>query len=261
MDRSCYFSCEFFSAYKWFFKWTLQKFERSETGDPLSPYLFLLIAGSLNFILVKTEQVGWLNGFEIIPGGSKITHLQFANDTLVFLKHDQHSIDHLRNILIWFEIISGLKVNFHKTSLMPVGEVPNLVSLAGSMGCTTQNLPTTYLGLPLGEPYRSNIKWNKLIERFEAWLPAWISKSLSRGGKLTLLISVLSAIPIYFFSIFVAPMYVIKKMEQFMRNFLWDDGDDKKYHLVAWDQVETPKKLGGLGIKNLHLMNVALIMK
>ncbi|XP_026437186.1 uncharacterized protein LOC113335301 [Papaver somniferum] len=238
------------------------EFKGAEAGGSPIPFLFLLTAESLNLMFVKAEMVGWLNGFEIIPGCQKITHLQFADDTPVFLKNDQQSIVHLRNILIWFEIISGLKVNFHKTALMPVGEVLNLDSLAASMGCRTQNLPTSYLGLPLGEPYRSNIKWIKIIEIFEARLSAWKSKSLSKGGKLTLIISELSSLPIYFFSIFAAPMNIIKNLERIIHNFLWDGGpDDKKYHPVDWEHLVKPKSLGGLGIKQLHFMNIALLMK
>ncbi|XP_026444644.1 uncharacterized protein LOC113344996 [Papaver somniferum] len=78
-------------------------------GSSNGRFLFLIIAESLNLKFEKAAQIGWLQGSEITPGGSKITHLQFADDTLVFITNDQHCISHLRNILIWFEAISGLK--------------------------------------------------------------------------------------------------------------------------------------------------------
>lgn len=80
-------------------------------GDPLSPYLFLLVVESLNLILQKACQVGWLRGFEVTPGGSPVNHLRFADDTLVFVQAESSQVKHLRNILLWFEIISGLKVH------------------------------------------------------------------------------------------------------------------------------------------------------
>lgn len=213
-------------------------------------------------MFAKAGQLEWIQGFDITPGGSKITHFQFADDTLVFIKNETHSISHLRNILIWFEVISGLKINFHKISLMAVGNVHNLDYLATTMGCKTMVLPSTYLGLPLGESYRSSNKWDSFTEKFEARLLSWIAKSLSHGGKLTLILSVLVSTPIYIFSLFLAPINLIKKLERIMRNFLWDDGEDnKKYHLVDWSRVMKSKEEGGLGIKDLHLMNIALLMK
>lgn len=231
-------------------------------GDPLSPFLFLIVAESLNLMFTKAAELQWIQGFDSSPGGSKITHLLFGDDTLIFLKNDHRSIAHLRNILIWFEVISEVKINFHKTFLMDVGNVQNLDSLATTLGCKTMVLPSTYLGLPLGEAYRSNNKWDRIIERFEDILPSWMAINLSLGGKLTLILYVLMSLPIYLFSLFFAPINVIKKLEIIIRNFLWDGGvDRKKYHHVAWDIVLKPKNLGGLGVKDLHLMNIALLMK
>ncbi|KAJ0453680.1 hypothetical protein HanIR_Chr15g0731921 [Helianthus annuus] len=75
------------------------------------------------------------------------------------------------------------------------------------------------------------------------------------------------SLPIYFFSIFKVPVKVVEKLESLMKNFLWGGGgggaseEIKKMHWVAWDIVTLPKKLGGLGIWKLSLVNKALLAK
>lgn len=72
----------------------------------------------------------------------------------------------------------------------------------------------------------------------------------------------LKALPVYFMSLFVAPVSVIKKLERVFRNFLWDDKDNNhKTHEVKWDVANLTKDQGGLGVKQLRSLNIALIMK
>ncbi|RVX20582.1 putative ribonuclease H protein [Vitis vinifera] len=67
---------------------------------------------------------------------------------------------------MWFEVISGLKVNLSKTEAIPVGEGFPMETLASVLGCKIGSLPTSYLGLPLGAPYKSTRVWDVVEERF-----------------------------------------------------------------------------------------------
>ncbi|KAL5545313.1 hypothetical protein UlMin_009097 [Ulmus minor] len=85
---------------------------------------------------------------------------------------------------------------------------------------------------------------------------------MSKGGRLTLIQSVLSSIPIYYMSLFKMPRVVAASLEKMMREFLWDrDSTGKGRSLVRWKTVCKPKELGGLGIGNLILRNKALLDK
>ena len=85
---------------------------------------------------------------------------------------------------------------------------------------------------------------------------------LSKGGRLTLIKSVLSSIPTYYLSLFPLPASVAHKMEVLQRNFLWGSfGSDFKFHLVRWNMVKQPFSIGGLGVKDLRLFNEALLGK
>jgi len=79
---------------------------------------------------------------------------------------------------------------------------------------------------------------------------------------LTLINSVLNALPTYMMSLIPIPVGVIKKLDRIRRNFLWQGNSEKKrFHLVKWESVVTGKKNDGLGIKNLIFQSEALRMK
>ena len=79
-----------------------------------------------------------------------ISHLLFADDTLVFCSNSKDQMVCLILILLYFESLSGLKVNLDKSAILPEGDVQNIEQLACELGCKAGTLPSTYLGLPLG---------------------------------------------------------------------------------------------------------------
>ncbi|MFS8029189.1 putative reverse transcriptase zinc-binding domain-containing protein [Helianthus anomalus] len=82
------------------------------------------------------------------------------------------------------------------------------------------------------------------------------------GGRLTLIKSVLASLPVYYLSLYKAPVKVTKQIEKMMRNFLWaGSNNDKKMSWVAWKIVTTSKKNGGLGITKIRDVNLALLSK
>jgi hypothetical protein len=50
-------------------------------------------------------------------------------------------------------------------------------------------------------------------------------------------------------------------MDRIRKRFFWQGGEKKKYHLVKWIKVTSPKQKGGLGIKDLRRMNLSLFCK
>jgi len=78
----------------------------------------------------------------------------------------------------------------------------------------------------------------------------------------TFINSVLTAIPIYFFSFFRVPSKVIVKLEAIQRKFLWGGAHEhRKIAWVDWKTICLPKDKGGLGIKDLRTFNAALLGK
>ncbi|GJY38763.1 reverse transcriptase domain, reverse transcriptase zinc-binding domain protein [Tanacetum coccineum] len=106
---------------------------------------------------------------------------------------------------------SGLKVNLDKSRLFGVGVPDSDVSLvASSLGCTHGILPLIYLGLPVGRRMRFSEGWEGIIDRFHDRLSLWKAKTLSVGGRLTLIKYVLGSLPVYYLSLLKAPSNVLK---------------------------------------------------
>ena len=84
-------------------------------GDPLSPYLFLFCAEGLNSLIQKAKHAGDLQGVAISRGGPKITHLFFADDSLLFCKATIHDVSCIQSILKEYEEASGQQTNRLKT--------------------------------------------------------------------------------------------------------------------------------------------------
>ena len=192
----------------------------------------------------------------------QITHLLFADGTLVFCKDTEDQMAYLSWILAWFEALSGLRINLDKSSLLPVGRVENEENLALELGCKIGSLPTEYLRLPLGAKHKASSVWDGVEERFWKRLANWKRQYISKGGRLTLIRSTLSTFPTYVMSLFRLPRKVKIRLEKIQRDFLWGGGNlERKIHLVNWDIVCSSKVKGGLGIRSLSKFNKALLGK
>ena len=234
-------------------------------GDPLSLFLFDIVMEALSRMLVAATMAGQFSGFLVGNAtGSLMTvsHLLFADDTLVFCDADNNHITTLRGILSRFEEVSGLKINLGKFELVPVRDVLNLHELVEILGRRESALPLKYLGFPLGATFKDKTVWNPILEKMEERLAGWKRLYLSKGGKVTLIKSTLSSLPTYFLSLLPIPIKVAKQMEELQRDFLWNGiGDKCKLHLVNWSKVCRPVKNGGLGIRCLRRFNSALLAK
>ena len=131
-----------------------------------------------------------------------VSHLLFADDTLIFCDANIDQILILRMVLIWFEAMSGLNVNLGKSELVAVGAVHNMDLLVVVLGCKQGSLPMKYLGLPLGAKFKDKSIWNPILKKMERKLASWKKLYLSKGGRVTLIKSTLFNLPTYFLSLF-----------------------------------------------------------
>ena len=86
--------------------------------------------------------------------------------------------------------------------------------LAAELGCKAGLLPTTYLGLPLGAPHKSVGMWDPNEEMFRRRLATWKRQYISKGGRVTLIQSIMSNLLIYFMSFFRIPSLVCKRLKK-----------------------------------------------
>ena len=135
-----------------------------------------------------------------------------------------------------------------------------LLEAANILHCRQLDYPFLYLGLPIGANPSSQLVWEPLITKFKSKLAKWAQRDISMAGKITLINSVLNALPIYLLSFFKIPQKIVQRLISLQRNFLWGgDNDHKKIPWVKWADICLPKTDGGLGIKDISKFNVALM--
>ncbi|GLT98877.1 hypothetical protein SLE2022_163520 [Rubroshorea leprosula] len=231
-------------------------------GDPLSPFLFLLVAEGLSGLVKKAEGEGLLKGVEIGRGGMVLSLLQFADDTVFMGKADVDNLRVVKAILNWFQLISGLKINFGKSYLYGFNVSEGWIKGAAAvMRCGVGKVPFSYLGLPVGGNSGRRQFWNPVLNRFRQKLASWKSSLLSFGGRITLINLVLSAIPIFYLSLFKIPKCVLREMIK-IQSFFWGGVNlDRKISWVSWEYMCVDKGRGGLGVADLEMRNCSLLGK
>ncbi|GJX26136.1 RNA-directed DNA polymerase, eukaryota [Tanacetum coccineum] len=149
-------------------------------GDPLSPFLFILVMESLHISFTKVLEAGLYKGISI-NNSLTISHLFYADD-VVF--------------------------------------VENIDLAANIVGCSTCSPSFNYLRIKVGSSMSILYSWKEITAKISSRLSKWKLKTLSIGGRYTLLKSVLTDIPIYYMSLFKVPAGILKEMESTRRNFL-----------------------------------------
>jgi hypothetical protein len=119
-------------------------------SDPMSPYLFLICAEGLSALLRKKEREKSIQGISICRGGPRISHLFFADDSIIFCRASMHDCGTLHNVLALYERASGQKTNKAKTALFfskntPLSTRTTILTMFGTSSTTQFE---KYLGLP-----------------------------------------------------------------------------------------------------------------
>ena len=191
-------------------------------GDPMSPILFNIVVDMLAILIARAKEAGQVEGVipHLVQDGLSI--LQYADDTVLFMSHDFEKARNMKLILSTFEQLSGLKINFHKSEIFCFGKArDNEVFYSQLFGCGVGKFPFRYLGLPMHPRKLSNKDWQTIENRIEKKLSGLKGKLLSVGGRLVLINSVLSSLPMFMMSFFELPKGVLEKIDCFRSRFYW----------------------------------------
>ncbi|GKV01050.1 hypothetical protein SLEP1_g13646 [Rubroshorea leprosula] len=232
-------------------------------GDPLSPFLFFIIAKGLNGLVTEAVKNGKLKGVEVGNRSFSISHLQYADDTILFGRASEENVWAMKGILRAFELVSGLEINFNKSQLVGIGvEDDWLNKMSWVLCCKKGTLPIKYLGITIGGSCKSTAFWKPMVDIFERKLASWKGRYLCLGGRITLINSVLSSLPVFWMSMYLIPKGTILLLDKICRKFLWGGAEGgKRINWVKWENVCKEKHCGGLGVKDLRKFNLALLGK
>jgi hypothetical protein len=232
-------------------------------GDSISPLLFDFIVDALAMILSKASEAGHIQRVipHLIPGG--VTHLQYADDTMILLENTEQGLVNLKFLLICFELLSGMKINYHKSEVIVLGvDQQEQARVANLLNCQQGYFPFTYLGFPISDIKLTIADLEPVVATVGKRVEPWQGRFLSSAPRLTLTDACLSSLPLHTMSLFMLADGTHAGFDKHRARFFWEGvGDKKKYHWVNWAEVCKPKERGGLGVMNTELMNISLMVK
>ena len=193
-------------------------------GDPLSPYLFFLVTEGLHALFEAVKESGDIRGVSSCPAGPRVSHILFADDSLVFCRATILESVKIQSIFYNYEQASGQSINRGKI---------NLFFFSSNTHPEVQEAIKTFLGIPaiqryeqyLGLPFLVGLAKKKsfslIKERIWKKLKGWKEKLLSQVGREILIKAVIQAIPTYTMSCLKLPKGLIRDIETLIRKFWW----------------------------------------
>lgn len=150
-------------------------------GDPLSPYLFVIITEAFSHVIHETQAGGKMSGVSITKEAPVVTHLFFADDSLLFGKVNQRECGALREVITKYGAVSGQRINFKKSSNCFSTNTPeaDCVLFCNELGVNEVAELGRYLGLPSYIGRNKVAVFNTLKDKMWSTLNAWYTKFLS----------------------------------------------------------------------------------
>ncbi|XP_031094434.1 uncharacterized protein LOC115998904 [Ipomoea triloba] len=234
-------------------------------GDPLSPYIFIICAEGLSLILQQQEASGKIHGIRVVRGAPSVSHLFFADDSLLFFRATDSEVHEIKSCLDLYSSASGQLVNYDKSSItFSANTEQNMCRHVASVLGVRQSVDFgRYLGLPSFIGRNKTAVFRYVEQRMRDRINSWQKQFLNKAGKEVLLKSVGQSMPIFTMSVFLLLIGVCDSIEKMMNRFWWNKGKGaaRGLHWLSWSRLATPKSSGGIGFKKIHEFNIALLAK
>ncbi|KAK6131702.1 hypothetical protein DH2020_034499 [Rehmannia glutinosa] len=233
-------------------------------GDPISPYIFIICAEVFSCILQDLQAAGKIHGIRINKHAPSVSHLFFADDTLLFGRATIEEATHLKFAINLFEQASGQRINFDKSGILfsPNTDHGVALQIAQILGIPIVSSHEKYLGLPSVIGKNKREVFRDIQDRVWKRIQGWKEKTLSQAGREILIKAVIQSIPTYAMSCFRLPDNILHKIQSMAAQFFWGGSEnDRKLHWVSWNKIARSKDKGGLGFRHLRAFNLALLAK
>lgn len=214
-----------------------------------------------NFESTKGPKNYWATYFK---GGSHLTHLFFADDSLLFCRVSFMEWCNIHTILEVYERVSGHKINRKKTSIFfSLNTKREFQSHILSITSTSSTkFYEKYLGLSMIVGRNKICAFAGISGRVKKKLCSWKENFLSQLGKEILFKAVIQGIPTYSMSVFLLPKSLCKDLNALMNRFFWGHKEkETKMVWMSWERMEFSKNVEGMGFRDLECFNMAILAK
>jgi len=182
--------------------------------------LFNFVADGLTRMIYKAQANDLFHGLvdHIIDKGFAV--LQYADDTIICLKHNIDDARNMKLLLYMYELMTGLKINFLKSEILTINDEENWANTyADLFNCQIGTFPIKYLGVPVSPSRLHVADWLPLVDKNAKKLDVWQGGSLSIAGRTTLIKSSLNNALIYHMSIYLLLKTILNRLDKLRRIF------------------------------------------
>jgi hypothetical protein len=214
-------------------------------GDPLSPYLFLICAESFSSLLHHAEASNMIQGILISNGAPSVSHLLFADDSLILMSSNPSNAQHLQYVLELYEACSGQKINKDKSSVLFSKNVKmqERDQVKQILQLSSDAKTDRYLGLPIHIGRSKNKVFGYIKDKIWKRIQGWREKLLSMAGKEILIKAVAQAIPMYAMACFDLTKSFCDQVRSMICQYWWSQQDKDKMHWLNWSILKQPTTL------------------
>eukprot|EP00253_Pinus_taeda_P020518 PITA_20518 len=193
-------------------------------GDPLFPFLFILMMEGLGLAIKAAKVEGKIQGLRLTWNGNALSHQSFVDDTMLQgIPTVKESLAY-KQVLKEFSMAVGIEVSLSKSKIFFFNtNIAIQRNISRILGFQREMLPSKYLGVPSTNKPLSKTIWEPVVNKIKNKTWKWITLPAPKG--------------------------VLQTCRNIQKDFLWGKGEEKKkWALVAWENICKPKSHGGLGL-------------
>jgi hypothetical protein len=188
----------------------------------------------------------------------------FADDSIIFCKAQKKEAEQLKTIFDEYQRISGQKINMDKSEMTFSPNIHQNIQhdFKPILPFTITHTIAKYLGMPTQIGHSKQAGFNFIMDKIRGKLKVWKERHLSFAGRSILISAVVQALPTYIMSCFLLPKNMCDQIEQAICRFWWGSNDrQQKIHWKARKDIFKSKLAGGMGFRDMHLFNKAMLAK
>ncbi|XP_058111120.1 uncharacterized protein LOC131254131 [Magnolia sinica] len=217
-----------------------------QQGDPISPALFVIMVEALNWGLRSLVDQCRCIPFKTCRGCPRVSHLLYADDTLLFLNGGVASLWIMRDFLDKYQDASGQSINLYKSYFVCAPKMTSARVRANEevLGIARASSTFSYLGVPISAGRVKASMFQPLLDKINGRIQGWQARILSQASRMVLIKHVWGSVPIH--------LLVAAHIPQQGKG---------KLHWMNWKRLAVPMEEGGLGFRRLQEIMQAFRLK
>ncbi|XP_059292579.1 uncharacterized protein LOC132046049 [Lycium ferocissimum] len=206
-------------------------------------------------MLNALHRVPSFNSFSMNNPGPQISHLSFADDTIIFSSGRKATLQTILKTLANYERVLGKLINKNKCSFTMAPNITlSIIRRVGNfLNMRYEHFPIKYLGCPIYTGRKTLDIFPEMINKVINKIKGWQLKFLSSGGRATLIRHVLLALNVHTLAAVHPPKGIFELIETYLTRFYWTGNEEGgTYHWISWDNLSYPYKEGGSNFRKLE---------